>query len=89
MMLEWTPRARQQRTDAIEYIAKENPAAALEQLDEIEKQTDTLLQHPEIGRAGRRKNTRELVISHTHFVVIYRIRAKHIVIVRLLHTSQV
>jgi len=87
-MLVWTPRAREQRREAIEFIAQENPAAALDQLDEIEKQTDILLQHPEIGRPGRRKGTRELVISRTHFVVIYRIKAKRIDIVRMLHTSQ-
>ena len=88
MMLVWTPRAREQRSKAIDHIAQNNPVAALEQLDEIEKQTDTLLQHPEIGRKGRRQGTRELVISHTYFVVVYCIKAKHIVIVRLLHTSQ-
>lgn len=87
-MLVWTPRAREQRSEAIEYIAQNNPVAALEQLDEIEKQTDTLLQHPEIGRKGRRQGTRELVISHTHFIVVYRIKAKRVEIVRLLHTSQ-
>lgn len=87
-MLVWTPRAREQRREAIEYIAQDNPAAALDQLDEIEKQTDTLLQHPEIGRTGRKHGTRELVISRTHFVVVYRIKAKRIEVLRLLYTSQ-
>lgn len=89
MMLVWLPRAREQRRAAIEYIAQDNPAAALDQLDEIEKQTDTLLLHPEIGRTGRKQGTRELVISHTHFVVVYRSKAKRIEVMRLLHTSQV
>ncbi|MDX8400517.1 MAG: type II toxin-antitoxin system RelE/ParE family toxin [Gallionellaceae bacterium] len=87
-MLLWTPHARKQRHDAIEYIAQDNHIAALKQLDEIEKQTDTLLLHPEIGRTGRRSGTRELLINRTSFVVVYRIKAKHIEIVRLLHTSQ-
>lgn len=87
-MLVWTPRARKQRHETIEFIAQDNPAAALSQLDEIEKQTDTLLQHPQIGRAGREHGTRELVISRTHFVVVYRIEAERIEVLRLLHTSQ-
>ena len=87
-MLVWTPRAREQRREAIEYIAQDNPAAALDQLDEIEKQTDTLLQHPEIGRTGRKHGTRELVISRTHFVVVYRNKAKRIEVLRLLNISQ-
>jgi plasmid stabilization system protein ParE len=37
MQLEWTPRAREERSAAIEHIAHENPAAALDQLDKIEQ----------------------------------------------------
>lgn len=88
MILEWTPRARAQQRAAIEYIAQDNPAAALSQLDEIEKQTDMLSQNPEIGRKGRKQGTRELVIGRTHFVVVYRIGAARIEILRVLHTSQ-
>jgi len=89
-MLVWTPHAREQRSKSIDFIAQSNPVAALEQLDEIEKQTDMLLQHPGIGRRGRSKGTRELVISRTNFIVVYRINAKtkQVVIVRFLHTSQ-
>jgi len=90
MQLEWTPRAREDRSEAIEYIAKENLVAALDQLDKIEHQTDRLLQYPEIGRPGRRKGTRELVIQKTNFIVVYRLNSKiqSIVILRVLHTSQ-
>ncbi len=86
----WTPRAREERSAAIEHIGRENPAAALDQLDKIEQQTDMLLQHPEIGRAGRKPGTRDLVIVRNHFVVVYRIKpkTKHIVILLVLHTSQ-
>lgn len=90
MRLEWTPRAREERSAAIEYIAQENPTAALAQLDKIEQQTDMLLQHPEMGRAGRKQGTRDLVIARTNFIVVYRFepKTKHIVILRVLHTSQ-
>lgn len=89
-MLLWMPRAREERHAAIERIAFENVTAAVNQLDEIMSQTDLLLQHPEIGRPGRRQGTRELVINHTNFVVVYcvKLRAKRIEIWRVLHTSQ-
>lgn len=61
MLLVWLPRAQKQRREAVDYIALENPTAALDQLDEIEKQTDILLRQPEIGRTGRSTGTRELV----------------------------
>jgi toxin ParE1/3/4 len=86
----WLPRARANRTDAIDYIAKENPRAALNQLEEIEQQSEVLADHPEIGRIGRRRGTRELVINRTPFILIYRVRpsTKRIEILRLLHGAQ-
>lgn len=89
MRLTWRPQATQERTDAIDYIADDNPSAALGQLDRIEEQTDMLLQQPKLGRVGRVKGTRELVISRTPFIVIYRLQgAQHVEILRLLHGSQ-
>lgn len=90
MELVWTPRARRTRQAAIDYIAQDNPVAALSQLDEIERQTDMLIQHPEMGRPGRVDGTRELVISRTPFIVVYRLkpRAKRIELFRFLHGAQ-
>lgn len=89
MRLTWRPRATRERTNAIDYIAEDNPGAAVDQLDRIEEQTDMLLQQPKLGRVGRVKGTRELVISRTPFIVIYRLQgAQHVEILRLLHGSQ-
>ncbi|MEL4377626.1 type II toxin-antitoxin system RelE/ParE family toxin [Brucella cytisi] len=90
MKLVWLARARANRTDAIAYIAEENPHAALDQLDEIERQTDMLMEYPEMGRAGRKRGTRELVVNRTSFIIVYRVRtrAQRIEILRLLHGAQ-
>ena len=90
MVLVWAPRAPQAQQAAIDYIAEDSPVAALNQLSEIERQIDMLLQFPEMGRPGRVKGTRELVISQTPFIVVYRLklRAKRIELIRFLHGSQ-
>lgn len=90
MRLLWTPRARRAREAAIDYIAQDNPSAALGQLNEIERQTDLLIESPKMGRPGRMKNTRELVISRTPFIVVYRVKAKaqRIELFRFLHGSR-
>jgi len=90
MQLVWTPRARKGVHDAIEYIALDNPQAALGQLDHIEQQTDTLMEQPGLGRPGRVKGTRELVISRTPFIIVYRVRpkAKRVELLQLLHGAQ-
>lgn len=90
MKLVWLARARADRANAIAYIAQANPRAALGQLEEIERQVDLLAEHPEIGRQGRMRATRELVIIRTPFILVYRIRARvrRIEILRLLHGAQ-
>ena len=63
--------------------------AAAEQDEEIEHQVDMLMQHPKMGRPGRMKGTRELVISRTPFIVVYRLEGtQRIEVIRLLHGSQ-
>ncbi|EJZ16403.1 type II toxin-antitoxin system RelE/ParE family toxin (plasmid) [Rhizobium sp. Pop5] len=90
MKLVWRAKAESDRKRAIQFIADQNVRAALIQLDEIERQTDLLIDQPEIGRPGRIDGTRELVISRTSFIVIYRVRkeVKQVEILRLVHGAQ-
>lgn len=87
-MLTWTPQARAEREAAIDYIAEDNPVAALDQLSEIEQQTNLLTTQPSMGRIGRVKGTRELVIGRTPFIAVYRIKGEVIEILRFLHGAQ-
>jgi len=87
-MLVWLKRAIQDRDAQIDYIAEDNPLAAVSQGDRIDEQVDVLLEHPQMGRPGRKQGTRELVISHTPFVVVYRIKGQRIELLRLLHGAQ-
>ncbi|WP_238947807.1 type II toxin-antitoxin system RelE/ParE family toxin [Caldimonas brevitalea] len=66
-----------------------NPLAARDVYDEIVKQSDLLLQHPEIGRPGRVSGTRELVISGFPYVIPYAIRDNEsIVLLRVFCTQR-
>lgn len=84
----WLPAANANRFEQLDYIAQDNPLAAIGQDEQIEHQVDMLMQHPHMGRPGRKKGTRELVISHTPFIVIYRVKGPRIEVIRLLHSSQ-
>lgn len=88
MKLSWTTRAENERYEQLNYIAQDNPLAAVDQDEEIEKQTDLLTAQPEMGRAGRMRGTRELIISSTPFIAIYRIKGQRIEILRFLHGAQ-
>jgi len=85
LSIAWLPAASDNRFEQLDYIAQDNPLAAISQDEQIERQVNMLLQHPQMGRLGRKKGTRELVISRTPFVVVCRINGTRIEIIRLLH----
>jgi toxin ParE1/3/4 len=89
LIIAWLPEAHRNRFAQLDHIAQDNPLAAAGQDAEIEHQVDMLLQHPKIGRPGRIKGTRELVISRTPFIAVYRLKGtQRIEIIRLLHGAQ-
>ena len=89
MIIDWLPEAHRNRFEQLDYIAEDNPLAAIGQDEEIERQVAMLIEHPKMGRLGRVPGTRELIISSTPFVVVYRLDgANRIEILRLLHSSQ-
>jgi toxin ParE1/3/4 len=88
LSIRWLPQAQSNRLEQLEYIAQDNPLAAINQDEEIERQINMLLAHPQMGRPGRVAGTRELVISSTPFVVIYRLQEQSIEVLRLLHSAQ-
>lgn len=89
-MVDWLAQARLDRNSQLLHIAEQNPQAAIDQGELIRRQVALLAEHPEIGRTGRRRGTRELVVSRSPFVIIYRINSRHetIEILRLLHGAQ-
>lgn len=88
MNLIWLRRAIANREAQLNYIGQDSLRAAIEQGDRITQQVNQLRQHPEMGRPGRIKGTRELVIGRTPFIVVYRLKVQRIEIIRLLHGSQ-
>ena len=88
MRLEWLPQAQNDFDEIIDYIAEDNPLAAIEQGDEIESQVAGLLDNRHQGRPGRVKGTRELVIVRTPYIADYRIKKEAILILRVFHGAR-
>jgi len=47
-----------------------------------------LIEHPTIGRQGRVKNTRELVVNNTLFIWVYALKDETIEIINVLNGAQ-
>lgn len=88
MILSWVTVAINERYDQLDFIALDDPLAAISQDHEIEQQTNLLMTQPGMGRVGRVKGTRELIISRTPFIAVYRIVGERIEILRFLHGAQ-
>lgn len=87
MNLIWRPAAREDRVTIMDYIAEDNPVAALELDELIEEKTNALVDHPRLYKPGRMKGTREMVV-HPNYVVVYRENKTEIAILRVLHARQ-
>jgi len=85
--LEWAPLAIADRKSIFDYIAPENLDAALALDELLERKAALLSAHPEAGRAGRVRGTRELV-AHRHYVLVYDTDPERVRILRVLHTSR-
>ena len=90
MKILWTPTADKTFDAQIDYIEQDNPQAAIDVGDRVYQQVEQLARFPEMGRPGRKRGTRELIIRRTSLVLVYRVRPKlaRVEIIRVLHSSQ-
>lgn len=87
MNLEWKAAALRDRERIMDFIALENPQAALDLDALFEKKADALIEQPKLFKAGRIKGTREAVV-HANYVLVYQVSIHAVTILRVLHTSQ-
>lgn len=87
MRLVWTRQAHADRKKIREYILQHAPAAALA-LDELfSEKASLLLDHPNLGRTGRVRGTRELV-AHRNYILVYDLSGDAVRVLRLLHAAR-
>jgi len=88
MNIIWLPKARQDVVLIMEFISKESPDNARSVTSKIMLSADILENSPGIGRPGRVKSTRELVLSEIPFILAYRVKDSAVEILRVLHQSR-
>jgi toxin ParE1/3/4 len=86
--IEWKEAAREDARGIVWYIAQDKPGAARGVYEAIQRQIGLLAEAPELGRKGKLRGTRELVITGTPYIAIYRVTAGTITLLRVLHGAQ-
>jgi toxin ParE1/3/4 len=88
MAVTWSPRAQDHVQEIVTSLAHDDPEAADRMIDRIFAVTANLEAHPALGRPGRVSGTRELVISGTPYIVVYRARGDRVHVVAVWHSSR-
>ncbi len=88
MIVEWSVPARRDLIAIADYLAADNPEAALAVIDRIDEAVANLADHPRMGRPGRVSGTRELVVAGLPYIVPYRLREHRVQILRVLHAAR-
>jgi addiction module RelE/StbE family toxin len=88
MQLRWSEDAASDLERITNYLFKETPQHAPELVRAIYKAPSALLTFPNLGRSGKKEDTRELVLSPLPYVIVYRIAGDAIHILRILHGAQ-
>lgn len=74
--------------DAImEYIARDNPTAAIDLDLEFEAKAENARQRPKLYKPSRMKGTREIVVR-PNYVMVYLVTLDRVEILRVLHVAQ-
>ena len=88
MQIVWLKTALANLSEIADFIALDNPVAAIKVVETIEAQVNLLLSQPAIGRPGRVLGTRELLITNMPYLIPYRIKNNTVEILRVFHTSR-
>jgi len=88
MKLRWTAKAAADLEGIADSLIENAPAHAARLVNRIYGSIGELPQFPLRGRPGRVTGTREYVLPHLPYVVVYTANDKFIHIVRILHGAQ-
>ena len=88
MPVVWLPRAVTDLEALVAFIGADSPLSAQRVLDAVLVQVRTLSDFQALGRPGRVSGTRELVVPHVHYLVVYTVFDDAIRILRVFHPSQ-
>ncbi len=85
----WSDRALKDLLLIKEFIAQDNPKSAVDVTKKIVLNVvEQLSRFQNIGRAGRVSGTRELIISDTPYIAVYRVKSNVPEVLRVLHSSK-
>lgn len=87
MKICWAAAAERDREEILDFIAQDNPLAAVAMDERFVAAVARLADHPLIGRTGLIPGTREL-IPHESYRLVYEVQGDAVWILALVHTAR-
>jgi toxin ParE1/3/4 len=89
MRIRWTPTALNDfKTISLRVERQRNLATANRVCRQIYDSIQSLRRHPHTGRPGSEEGTRELVITRSPYIAVYRPHSEAVEILRIWHGAQ-
>jgi len=88
MSIKWTVLAADDLDGVIDYIGRDDRPTAERVGREIVAAVSRLVAFPGLGRPGRVKGTRELIVPDLPYIVVYEARGDRVCVLRLLHAAR-
>lgn len=86
--LRWTEIAADDLQSVHQYLGERSPTQADAMIERILASIDVLEQYPNLGRPGRLRGIRELVVAGTPFIVFYRLQRDQVLILGVVHGAR-
>lgn len=87
LKLAWSEQAIDQLEAIAAYIDQFDPAAADALIARLEACAEKLTEYPYMYRTGRVPGTRD-ALAHPNYILVYRVAADAVEVLRVLHTRQ-
>jgi len=84
----WTPSARDDLAEIVDYISDDNPAAAFRLQDRLETVVLPLSENPLMYRQSDRLPDCREIVAHPNYIVLYRVTLDCVQIVRVVHARR-
>jgi addiction module RelE/StbE family toxin len=84
-VIRWTEHASVDLVGIARWIAADDPVAARRTTSAILAAVARLNQNPKSGRSGRISETRELVVRHLPYLIVYKVELRDVIVLRVLH----
>jgi toxin ParE1/3/4 len=84
----WLPGAGDDLERILDYIAEQNPSAAIRLKERIEASVILLAEHPYLYRKSDHVPGLREIVAHPNYIVLYRVTVSSVEIVSVVHSRR-